>query len=416
MKTHISAYLKYASTFGAALTALSAMANAEVLFSDDFTGVDASVMPATAGLNADGWYFVGSTGGTGWTTATDNTAPLSATTMKNPGGSSTWQYGLKQFTTTTLSMVGDSLTFAMDYHMGVDTTANIVGISLLNSPTTVTDNSFGAWPAANTLSAASGYTLFQNSKTTATTGDFSNTVNGIDIFSGAYLGTTSGSAILGATSMAHTLELTLIKVLAGTELTWSVDGTVLGSLTNATYDTFNTVRLFTGGNTPVYMDNISVTRSSADVYGAWATTNLLTVDNNGKSQDPDADGQNNLGEFAFNSDPLSGSSSGKIAGKAASVGGAQVLTLTLPVRTGAVFSGATEQVSAPVDGIVYRIQGSDDLNTFALVISEVTGADATAIQAGLPTLSTGWTYRTFRTPGTMVDGDPQDFIRARVND
>ena len=98
------------------------------------------------------------------------------------------------------------------------------------------------------------------------------------------------------------------------------------------------------------------------------------------------------------------------------MGGAQVLTLTLPVRTGAVFSGATEQVSAPVDGIVYRIQGSDDLNTFALVISEVTGADATAIQAGLPTLSTGWTYRTFRTPGTMVDGDPQDFIRARVND
>ena len=91
------------------------------------------------------------------------------------------------------------------------------------------------------------------------------------------------------------------------------------------------------------------------------------------------------------------------------------MTLTLPVRTGASFSGAAEQVSAAIDGVTYRIQGGDTLAApWSLAIAEVTGADATAIQAGLPALSTGWTYRTFRSPGTVADGDPSDFLRAGV--
>jgi len=158
------------------------------------------------------------------------------------------------------------------------------------------------------------------------------------------------------------------------------------------------------------------TGSAGDAYTTWASAKGLTVGvNDGKEQDPDGDGRNNLGEFAFDSDPLSGAASGKVVGKVATVGGSPVLTLTLPVRTGATFSGATEQVSTLVDTLVYRIQGSDDLATFGLVISEVIGGDATTIQTGMPSLSTGWTYRTFRTPGTVVDGDPQDFIRAKVN-
>jgi hypothetical protein len=69
--------------------------------------------------------------------------------------------------------------------------------------------------------------------------------------------------------------------------------------------------------------------------------------------------------------------------------------------------------------VIYRVQGSDALVApWNLVISEVTGPDATNIQAGLPGLSvvpgdTGsWSYRTFRTPGHVADGDPRDFIRA----
>ena len=58
------------------------------------------------------------------------------------------------------------------------------------------------------------------------------------------------------------------------------------------------------------------------------------------------------------------------------VGGEPVLTYTLPVRgSGTPFSGATEQVSDPVDGIIYRIQGSDDLVDWTgMVISEVAPA------------------------------------------
>ena len=155
-------------------------------------------------------------------------------------------------------------------------------------------------------------------------------------------------------------------------------------------------------------------------FGTWASFKGLTAGvNDGPDQDPDNDGQTNLAEFSFDGNPLSGANDGKIVGKIASVGGQNVLTLTLPVRTGASFTGATEQVSALIDGIVYRVQGSDELVApWNLAITEVTGLDATNIQTGMPGLSvvpgdTGsWSYRTFRTPGHVADGDPRDFLRA----
>ena len=45
-------------------------------------------------------------------------------------------------------------------------------------------------------------------------------------------------------------------------------------------------------------------------------------------------------------------------------------------------------------------------------MTEVAGADANAIQLGLPALSSGWVYRTFRAPGTVVPGEPRKFMRA----
>jgi hypothetical protein len=68
-----------------------------------------------------------------------------------------------------------------------------------------------------------------------------------------------------------------------------------------------------------------------------------------------------------------------------------------------------------IDGIYYRIEGSLDLATFANVITEVTGGDATTIQTGLPALATGWTYRTFRAPGT-VPTVSKTFLRAKVSE
>jgi hypothetical protein len=61
------------------------------------------------------------------------------------------------------------------------------------------------------------------------------------------------------------------------------------------------------------------------------------------------------------------------------------------------------------------VEGSNDLDTWLLDIDEVTGPDATAIQAGLPALSSGdWTYRTFRSLGP-VTGDPAEFLRAKID-
>jgi autotransporter-associated beta strand protein len=158
---------------------------------------------------------------------------------------------------------------------------------------------------------------------------------------------------------------------------------------------------------------LSVTNSGSP-FSEWAGDQGLTAGIDGEGDDPDQDGQDNLTEFALDGNPQSGASSGKVVGRIATVGGEQVLTLTLPVRTTVgAFSGANA-LSAAGDGVTYTIEGSDDLGSWLLDIDEVTGPDAAAIQAGLPALSSGdWTYRTFRSPGPVA-GDPSDFLRARI--
>ena len=166
-----------------------------------------------------------------------------------------------------------------------------------------------------------------------------------------------------------------------------------------------------------------LTLASASAYDAWALANGLTglpasPTDPAKDADPDGDGKNNLYEFAFDGNPLSGVNDGKIVGKIATVGADQVLTLTLPVRAVAAFApdAGTDQLSALIDGIYYRIEGDVNLNTFADGITEVTGGDATTIQTGMPALSgAGWTYRTFRASGTVAV-DPKAFLRAKVSE
>lgn len=160
---------------------------------------------------------------------------------------------------------------------------------------------------------------------------------------------------------------------------------------------------------------LSVT-SSGSPYDEWATDEGLTAGvNDDPADNPDNDGLDNLGEYALDGDPLSGAASGKVVVKLGSVGGDQVLTLTLPVRAAVgAFSGANA-LTATGDGVTYTIEGSDNLGSWLLDIDEVTGPDATAIQAGLPALSSGdWTYRTFRSPGP-VTGDPAEFLRVQID-
>jgi len=173
--------------------------------------------------------------------------------------------------------------------------------------------------------------------------------------------------------------------------------------------------------------NVTTTGSTTP-FADWALAKGLDGSagkENGPTDDPDHDGRSNLAEFAFDGNPLNGANDGKVVGKVATLlsNGDRVLTLTLPVRRGAVFSGATEQVSALIDGVIYTIQGSNTLDSasWTLAVTEITGTDAIAIQAGLPALSdlnndslTDWTYRTFRSPGTVTSGGPHAFLHAKV--
>lgn len=158
----------------------------------------------------------------------------------------------------------------------------------------------------------------------------------------------------------------------------------------------------------------------AVAYASWAATAGLNdsdaAHSSAKDADPDKDGHTNFYEFAFGGDPLSGINDGKVVGKVATVGADQVMTLTLPVRTGAVFSpDSGDQLSALIDGIHYRIEGDGDLGTFADTITAVTGGDAATIQTGLPALSSGWSYFTFRSPGTILTTS-KAFLRAMISE
>ncbi len=149
-----------------------------------------------------------------------------------------------------------------------------------------------------------------------------------------------------------------------------------------------------------------------DPYEDWAQSEGLDGSNNGPTMDPDNDGQPNFAEFALNSAPLSGAASGKKVSRIVDVDGSPTLTLTFPVRTGAVFAGATEK-SATRDGVTYRVQAGGDLAAWGLVVTEVTGAAATGIHATLPALPSGWAYRTFRSPAD-VDVEDREFLRLLI--
>ena len=158
------------------------------------------------------------------------------------------------------------------------------------------------------------------------------------------------------------------------------------------------------------------TPGSSSPYGQWAGDKGLTEANDGPDMDPDGDGLSNLQEFAFDGDPLSSANNGKRFAGIADPDGAgpenKALLLTIPVRDGAVFNGPGDLVSDPVDGVVYQIQGALDLADWvAMNVSEVTPAYA----GGLPALSSGWSYRTFRTPGPVGSPNVRSFLRAGVS-
>ena len=153
------------------------------------------------------------------------------------------------------------------------------------------------------------------------------------------------------------------------------------------------------------------------LYDTWADSHGLTPgSNDGFTHDANNDGVPNIVHFAFDTDPLgSGSSEGKRRLDTTSFPDGEHLTITIPVRVGASFTGSPSP-EATIDGIMYQIQGSTNLNDWSASVTEVTPAQS----AGLPALrdidgdtNPDWEYRTFTLKNDSLSGG---FIRVGVEE
>jgi len=169
---------------------------------------------------------------------------------------------------------------------------------------------------------------------------------------------------------------------------------------NLTYDSTDAA-----GNSAV---QITRTVTIISVYDDWATTHGLAGNDALPATDPEDDTKSNLEEFALDGDPNSTVQENKTATFVTSVAGVDHLAITLPVFTGATFSG-TPSPSATINGIIYKIQGSSNLIDWTESVVEVTPAEA----IGLPALSAGWEYRTFRIVQPF-SGPDHGFLRASI--
>jgi alpha-L-fucosidase len=121
--------------------------------------------------------------------------------------------------------------------------------------------------------------------------------------------------------------------------------------------------------------------------------------------DPDGDGRINLFEFALNEDPANPQASGKTLLRPSSGIGNHPFIFTFPARSGAVFSGSPSP-SATIDGLVYQVQGSHDLDGFdAPMVETSPNTD------GMPALDPGWNYHGFQLAGEDI---PSGFFRVHL--
>jgi hypothetical protein len=152
--------------------------------------------------------------------------------------------------------------------------------------------------------------------------------------------------------------------------------------------------------------------ATATAYDLWIATfpTITLAADKLITADPDKDGATNLEEFGFGGNPESGSDQGN--GQTLTVDAdsdsLNDITLTLEVRSGATFSASgNDLVSAAIDGVTYRIEGSTDLATWDSTVSVATPT----LGSGSP--SAGYVFRTFRlNAGNGLAG--KGFLRASV--
>jgi autotransporter-associated beta strand protein len=141
-------------------------------------------------------------------------------------------------------------------------------------------------------------------------------------------------------------------------------------------------------------------------FSRWIETFTdLPANQRDPSLDPDQDGASNLEEFAFDGDPSNPSDRGK---KHVLSTATRNLVLSAAMRENTpAFTGSPAPFST-VDGIIYQVEGSDNLGTFALPVVEITPL----IPAELPAPRAGYTYRSF----ALETEGAQGFLRVGVSE
>jgi fibronectin-binding autotransporter adhesin len=250
---------------------------------------------------------------------------------------------------------------------------------------------------------------------------FTDTVGTLDCTGAATINLGSGATLAFAASnginsgnWAGTLNIT--GTLGANSIRFGTTNTALtaGQLAKITVNGSGTWTLDSNG----YL----VAASVASSYNTWATSKGLTglpgsATDPAKDADPDKDGRNNLAEFAFNGDPLSGSDNGKVfaltedSDFVGDPSSAKELILTVAVRNGTPeFTGSPLSATHAADGIIYSIEGSLDLASFPTTVNVV---PTPVVPINLPAAGEGYVYRSFSLDGSNgLTG--QGFLRAKV--
>lgn len=152
-------------------------------------------------------------------------------------------------------------------------------------------------------------------------------------------------------------------------------------------------------------------------FSLWAEQNITNIDpaaDASPAGDPDGDGQNNLAEFAFRGNPLSGTDQGLVRSFTADGSDADdskelILTIAIRKANPAAFGGSPLQLVS--DGVTYTVEGSNNLSSFTAGVSEV----SPAITTGLPDLSAdpAYEYRSFSLDASNGLAG-KGFLRAKV--
>ena len=213
---------------------------------------------------------------------------------------------------------------------------------------------------------------------------------------------------------------------------FNIDGLDYNTSLNPTYRVGTFTAVETTQGIPITQGNYLFTPSAVTLFAKpvsattpfelWAVSKGLdgtAGKENGQLDDPDKDGVNNVAEFAFNGDPLSGADNGRIYSVIAVASDYDpvnpAMILTIAVREGTTFTGTAAHLSSavPVDGLTYTIDGGTDLNTFNTLVYANSGIH---LPVGVSTdPGAGYVFKSFTLVGSETRSTmPKGFLRAKV--